>query len=259
MEARTTTLRKPFQGVGNIIRFNWHFYLLSLFILAALFFAQNVTKGVFQSLLLLAFVGALITTFVSLLVSYYVYDVSKLYELDWIKDLDLSGETLRIANINAGFDETSILLKDKFKSAELLVFDFYDPTKHTEVSIKRARKAYPPYPNTQAIKTSHIPLQNNSIDAVFAILSAHEIRDEAERITFFQELQRILQANGTIAVTEHLRDTANLLAYNIGFFHFHSKATWLHTFEMAGLKVQKEIKITPFISTFILQKNGTTS
>ena len=24
------TLRKPFQGVWNIVRFNWHFYVLSL-------------------------------------------------------------------------------------------------------------------------------------------------------------------------------------------------------------------------------------
>ncbi|MFK7906105.1 MAG: class I SAM-dependent methyltransferase [Chitinophagales bacterium] len=258
MAATSKTLRKPFQGVGNIIRFNWHFYLLSFFILILLFFARNATTGVLQSLLLLAFWSALFTTLVSLFVSYYVYDVSNLYELDWVKDLQIPNKNAKIININAGFDETSMLLKDKFKNAELLVFDFYDPTKHTEVSIKRARKAYPPYPNTQTIQTTHISLQNNTIDAVFAILSAHEIRDEAERIAFFQELQRVLQPNGIIAVTEHLRDTANLLAYNIGFLHFHSKTTWLHTFEKAGLKVKEEIKITPFISTFILQKNGIT-
>lgn len=259
MAATTQILRKPFQGVGNIIRFNWHFFVFSLLFLIALFISKNYTSGLLQWLTILAFWGTIATTFISLLVSYYVYDLSNLYKLEWAKELEKGknfnkAEVPKIVNINAGFDETSTLLKGKFPNARLHVFDFYDPTKHTEISIKRARKAYPPFPNTQAINTSDIPLQNNSIDHIFAILSAHEIRNEQERITFFQELQRILQPSGTIAVTEHLRDTANFLAYNIGFFHFHSKSTWLRTFEKADLKVVKEIKTTPFISTFILQK-----
>jgi ubiquinone/menaquinone biosynthesis C-methylase UbiE len=94
---------------------------------------------------------------------------------------------------------------------------------------------------------------------IFAILSAHEIRNDEERNSFFKELRRALTATGQIIVTEHLRDTANLLAYNIGFFHFHSKKTWLNTFHSAGLSVASEIKITPFITTFILDKNGTAS
>lgn len=257
MATTTTTLRKPFQGVGNIIRFNWHFFAFSLLFLVVLFVAKDYTSGLLQSLIILAFLGTITTTVISLLVSYYVYDHSNLYQLDWVNDLGNvqnanESETLKIVNINAGFDETSVLLKDKFPSANLQVFDFYDPAKHTEVSIKRARKAYPIFPKTQSITTSHIPLPNHSIDHIFAILSAHEIRNEQERIVFFQELQRVLQPNGTIIVTEHFRDTANFLAYNIGFFHFHSKAAWLRTFEKSILKVEREIKITPFISTFIL-------
>ena len=75
---------------------------------------------------------------------------------------------------------------------------------------------------------------------------------------FFKELNRITKNDGQIVVVEHLQDVANFLAYNIGFFHFHTKATWLKTLYAAGLRVQKEIKITPFITTFILQKNGNT-
>ena len=60
-------------------------------------------------------------------------------------------------------------------------------------------------------------------------------------------------------VTEHLRNTINFLAYNIGFFHFHAKATWLKTFESAGFRVTEEIKISAFITTFTLDKNGTAS
>ena len=53
----------------------------------------------------------------------------------------------RIVNIHAGFDETSVMLKEKFPACELIVFDFYDPAKHTEVSIQDGRtKGLPAFP-----------------------------------------------------------------------------------------------------------------
>lgn len=76
---------------------------------------------------------------------------------------------------------------------------------------------------------------------------------------FFNELKRILKPKGEIVITEHLRDVSNFLAYNIGFFHFYSKSTWLKIFKSAELNMQKEEKLTSFISTFTLSKNGTTS
>ena len=84
-------------------------------------------------------------------------------------------------------------------------------------------------------------------------VSAHEIRDENERVVFFEELKRSLKVNGKIVVTEHLRDVPNFLAYTIGFFHFHSKSSWMRTFRRANLKVLQEAKITPFLTTFVLQ------
>lgn len=194
--------------------------------------------------------------FISLLVSYCIYDLSGLYELHWIQKSDEAG---KIVNINAGFDETSSLLKHKFKQAELIVLDFYDPLKHTEVSIKRARKAYPPYPQTQQTATIKLPLEDSSADKIVVIFAAHEIRNKTERIAFFAELKRILKPNGEIIITEHLRDTFNFLAYNIGFFHFYSKSSWIEIFKLAGLNIQKEEKLTGLISTFTLTKNGTTS
>lgn len=250
-------IRKPFQGVWNIIRFNWHFYVLAFgFVLLILSF-----RGSFYSfnlivvdILLFLIIGS---TILSLLVSTYIYDFSNLYKLSWLDKLS-NDEQKKIVNINAGFDETSFLLKDKFKNCKLTVLDFYDPTKHTEISIKRARKAYPPFPNTQQVKTTDLPLQDNSADKIFTILSAHEIRNGGERKYFFQELRRVLSPTGQIIVTEHLRDTANFLGYNFGAFHFHSKASWLKAFQSSGLRVAEEIKITPFITTFILDKNGAT-
>lgn len=197
------------------------------------------------------------TTLISLLASFYVYDLSGLYDFKWIATLNIP-KNPKIVNINAGFDETSELLKRKLINAELTVLDFYDPMKHTEVSIKRARKAYPPYANTQQVKTNNLPLADKSIDMVFAILSAHEIRNKAERDSFFKELNRITKVNGQIIIMEHLRDISNFLAYNIGFFHFYSKKSWLATFSAASLELKKEIKTTPLITTFILEKNGIT-
>lgn len=249
-------IRKPLQGVGNIIRFNWHYYVLSAIALIALLLTSNSLTTALRAAATVAILLIIIINTISLLVSFFIYDLSSLYKFNW---LDKVGIGTKIININAGFDETSKFLKAKYASADLTVFDFYDPTKHTELSIKRARKAYPTFPNTLQISTAHLPLKDKSADNVFTILSAHEIRNQDERVAFFTELHRILKPQGQVIVTEHLRDTANFIAYNIGFFHFYSKRTWLQTFAKAGLKVSNEIKITPFISTFILTKNGTAS
>lgn len=245
-------LRKSFQGVRNVVRFNWHFYLFAFAFLSVVlllgFFIETL-----RVYALVLFFAALAATLFSLAATVYVYDLSGLYDLNWLNDFDARGKQ-KIVNINAGFDETSELLQNKFKESELIVFDFYDPSRHKEISIKRARKAYPPYPNTVRIETSKIPLSDNAADVVFAVLSAHEIRDRKERNEFFRELHRIVKSNGRVFAVEHLRDWKNFLAYNIGFFHFHSRAAWLDNFQTAGFAVEREIKITPFLTTFVLKK-----
>lgn len=251
-------MRKPFQGVWNIIRFNWHFYVLSFGILLFLLLLSNYTNSTNRLYLFIFGLLIFLPTFISLSVSYYVYDLSGFYNLNWVDDLT-DTEKSKIININAGFDETSILLKDKFPNAELLVFDFYDPKKHTEVSIKRARKAYALFPNTKSVTATSLPTLDNSADKIFVIFAAHEIRAEQERFEFFKELKRVLKPTGEIFITEHLRDIPNFLAYNIGFFHFYSKPNWLNVFHSAQLTLKNEKKITPFISTFTLAKYGVTS
>lgn len=251
-------IRKPFQGVTNIIRFNWHFYVLSAVVILLIFLLHYFITQSYHIYLYIFCVLIIISTSVSLLVSFYVYDVSNLYTLDWLDTLSIKPGNI-IININAGFDETSFLLKSKYPANELHVFDFYDERVHTEVSIKRATLAYPPYPNTILITTASIPLADNSIDNIFLTLAAHEIRNNVERINFFKQLKRISKPDGKIIVTEHLRDWPNFLAYTVGFFHFHSRVTWLQTFNQAGLKIINERTITPFIKTFILDKNGATT
>jgi len=243
------TIRKSGQGVFNIIRFNWHFYVVAILVILILIGFASFLSGWGSTLLLILVFLIFLSTFISLAASWWVYDLSNLYTFDW---LNLPTAPNRIVNINAGFDETSQLLKKKYPSAELLVLDFYDPDIHTEVSIHRARKAYPPYPGTQPVTSVNLPLLPQSTDYIFLCLSAHEIRDDAERQQFFGLLKKALLPNGKIVLIEHLRDLPNFLAYNIGFFHFHSLNTWKTTFAAAQLDIFQQEKITPFLNVFYL-------
>lgn len=248
-------LRKSTQGVRNIVRFNWHFYAVAggvLLLGGGLAVYSNAVVRLFAYVLLALVV---IPTIVSLAVSYYVYDCSVLYSFTWLNTTILHCKGV-VVNVHAGFDETSALLVQQLTQAKLRVLDFYDPAEHTEVSIRRARAAYPPFPGTEQVQPYALPVPDGLAEQVFVILAAHEIRQPAQRIAFFTELRRIVQAQGQIVVVEHLRDPANFLAYTVGFLHFYSRATWQRTFWAAGLHVEKEQKITPFVSAFTLRKDG---
>lgn len=253
-----TLKRKPLQGVLNVVRFNWHFYILALlaaiFLIASTLFTPNEFK--FICYLLISLI--LIPTLISLLVTYYIYDYSKIYDLTFLDKFQIK-PTDNLVNINAGFDEFSFIISNKFKTEKLHVFDFYNPEKHTEISIERARKVSKIYPNTATIETSKLPLEANSVAYVFLFFAAHEIRNQQERIVFFQEIEKSLNQNGKIIILEHLRDIPNFMAYTIGFFHFLSKSDWQKTFKSSNLSIKTETKITPFLSLFILQKNGNPS
>jgi ubiquinone/menaquinone biosynthesis C-methylase UbiE len=86
-------------------------------------------------------------------------------------------------------------------------------------------------------------LQANSVDYIFLIFAAHEIRNEAERTSFFKQLKNVLKDDGKIIVTEHQRDLPNFIAYTIGFFHFYTNKTWKKIFTQSALSHSKRIQI----------------
>lgn len=241
--------RKPFQGVWNIIRFNRHYYVIYVLALIVAYPIMLVSPFWLQVLGLWAIWTASLNVVITLVVSWYIYDQSDLYALKW---LDKIPEDSTILNINAGFDETSKLIDKYYPSLSLEICDFYDPEKHTEISIKRAREAYPHHPQTVTVETDHLPFEDETFDACVAVLSAHEIRDEDERVQFFSELKRVLTPDGKIYVTEHQRDLANFLVYSMGAMHFHSPKTWKVTFQAAGLAIVDKVKTTPFVTTYTL-------
>lgn len=240
--------RKPLQGVLNILNFNRHFYIYGLFTLAAILVLANYLNWPFfiNYTIIIGFIYGLMTP---LVVSAYVYDFSGFYNFKWLSNIHFNGRQ-NIVNINAGFDETSFTLKKHFPESDLQVFDFYNPKKHTEPAIVRARKVSQNYPNTKTIKSNQIPLESQCTDAVFLISSAHEIRSFKEKVEFLKECKRILKPTGTVILVEHLRDLPNCLAFSIGFTHFFSRNTWIEAFKEAELTLDKETKFTPFMSTF---------
>jgi len=243
-------LRKPYQGVLNILNFNRHFYVFGLIALTLITISYSVFNwsNLLFWVVITAFLYGLI---MPLIISAYVYDFSGYYNFDWLKKFKLiDSEEKQILNINAGFDETSFIIKNNFPKSELKVFDFYDSKKHTEPAIVRARKVSLTYPNTKQISPESIPLKDNSVDLIFLLSAAHEIRSQNEKIQFLKECNRVCKANATIIMVEHLRDFPNFLAFTIGFTHFFSKKTWKDAFEKAGFTIFQEQKFTPFISIF---------
>ena len=186
-----------------------------------------------------------------LIVSAYVYDFSGYYNFHWLTKLVCNSERINlITNINAGFDETSFIIKNKFPGSDLKVFDFYDAKRHTEPAIIRARKVSLVYPNTQSILSNHIPLGDNTVDIVFLLSAVHEIRSHDEKVQFLKECHRICKPNGKIIMVEHLRDFPNFVAFSVGFTHFFSRSVWKNAFQQAGFSSFRETKFTPFMSIF---------
>jgi len=242
--------RKQFQGVLNILSFNRHYYVFGLTALLVLFISRilfHLPHIIFWPVTIAILYGLIMP----LIVSAYVYDFSGYYNLDWLnKIIDKSQKPSLIVNINAGFDETSFLIKDRFQQVDLKVFDFYNASQHTEPAIKRARNVSLVYPNTQQISSGNIPLKENSADIIFLLSAAHEIRSNEEKVLFLKECYRICKPCGQVIMVEHLRDIPNFLAFSVGFTHFFSRSTWKKAFNVSGFSSFQENKFTPFMSVF---------
>ncbi len=250
------TERKPLQGVINILDFNRHFYYIGFGLsIAWIIICLTPLFGLYANQLLifgliLIFIGLLIPLFASA----YVYDLANYYQLKWLeKSLpNLSNE--KVANIHAGFDETSILIQKRFPKLDIIAYDFYNKEEHTEIAIKRARRKSLPIKNTRTISTHSIEENNQAFDHIFFLSALHEVRKREEKIIFLNECKRVLKDDGTILIVEHLRDVPNFLAFHIGFFHFFSKKEWMICFKHANLKVVEEKKHTPLLTIFKLEK-----
>jgi hypothetical protein len=247
-------MRSPLQGVYNILRFNYEFFVAATcVVVGCLIGAWGFEGKTAPSLCMLVAAAVAFASLISLVASWWIYDFSSLYSFSWMDPLlpSVSGPAL---NIHAGFDETSELLHARYPHLSLEVMDFYDPIRHTERSIRRARRVQPPYPGTQQVSPSTLVLAPNKYVAIFLILAVHEIRNAQERTMFMRTLRDALAPGGKLIVVEHSRDVANFMAYTIGFFHFLSVKALLSAFTQGGFLVSAHRRITPFVRVFSLER-----
>lgn len=238
----------------NIIRFNWPYYAaagLALAVVPSILVELPLPAWMritgYASVVLMA---AWLAT--SIVVSWIVYDRSRLMDWDWVlQALGFSPKSW--INLHAGYDESSAALTRLFPDARGRVFDIYDAREMTEGSIAVARRLAQRVP-AEAADFRHLPLPGGTIDVAMLLLSAHELRSDESRSALFAELRRVLGPAGRIVVAEHLRDWANFLAFGPGFLHFHSRRVWLRCFSQHRFDVHREFSITPFVRIFVLRR-----
>jgi SAM-dependent methyltransferase len=247
--------RGHYDGMLQIVRFNWPVYVAAVVIcgatLAALALFPALNRLRWLAWGMVACTGY--WTVASLLASHWIYDRSKIYKWSWLKET-LPSPPQRWANIHVGLDESSGALKQMFPASKGLILDVFDPAETTEPSIAQARAARRSPLPAQRADLRALPFREAELDAVFLIFAAHEIRKRESRFAFFKELHRVLKPGGLLLLVEHLRDFKNFLAFGPGFIHFQPRSAWLTAAEGAAFMIEKEFALTPFVRIFLLRR-----
>jgi SAM-dependent methyltransferase len=246
--------RLAFQGMINTIRFNWEYYLLaSGGIGAGIVLAWLPLPVGMRALGLLGLALAVYFLLASLLASFWIYDLAPLYHWEWLPKF-LNTPPRCALNLSAGFDEASPTLQRLFATATFLVADFFDPSKHTEASLERARRACPVSVPFTRVASTQLPYASHTFDTIFLLFAAHEIRDPQEREQLFQELRRVLRPDGRIVLVEHLRNWANLAVYGPGALHFFPREEWERLAHQAGFSHITLVPHTPFVAAMRIER-----
>jgi hypothetical protein len=246
--------RGRFAGVSRVIRFNWPYYIIALLVV---FSGAVLVTRVDMGAVLLSFVVGMLCIPVlfivtSLVASFYIYDVSDLHQWEWLAQT-LPAMPKSWISFHAGYDETEGALASVFDGENGRTYDIYDEQVFDEASLQRARK-FNAMPVVEPVKLDALPVENDSTEATFLILTAHEIRIRSQRDRFFAELYRISQPRGRVILVEHLRNVRNFVAFAHGAFHFYSRGEWIDVSSRAGFEVLAEFRKTPFIRVFVLEK-----
>ena len=242
-----------YSGVLKIVRFNWPWYLMAIAVTLSviLCFYLGILRGPWTAIVLAGLIAANAWLVASLAVSHYIYDRSGMQKGAWLDGIHASN-VAHVGIFHAGHDEASKAVGFRLPSAQVQVFDFYDPGRNGTGSLERARAAAAR--RDLAINVERIPISSATLDLGLLIFAAHEIRDDNQRAILFRELSRVLAPAGRLIIVEHLRDVWNFLAYGPGAFHFLSRQTWRRSFADAGMEISRESSCTPFVRVFELRK-----
>ncbi len=122
------------------------------------------------------------------------------------------------------------------------------------LAFARARRLYPTTEPFTPARAWSLPLPNTDRDAIFLLFAAHEVRAPVDRTALLRETCRALNEDGRVVMVEHLRDLPNFLAFGPGFLHFHSVRSWRKSIRKAGLQIERQSRLTPFVRCFVLRK-----
>lgn len=245
--------RGPYDGVRNIIRFNWPYFVAAeLAVIAGVVAATLLSPSPLALAIALLSVFAMFGIAFSLLVSHVIYDRSDLYRLLWLPRALRGVSPVHAVYCQTGFDDASMLLEQAMGSIRWTRLDHYDPARMTEASIRRARQVCPPLPGTKVAPFNAWPVDTSSADLVIGMLAIHELRRIDERAAWFAEARRVLRAGGRVLIVEHVRDVANLIAFGPGVLHFHSPAQWAASWRDSGLRLVDSFRVTPWVRVFVL-------
>jgi hypothetical protein len=255
MKPINPNIRGRFDGMLQILKFNSHLYWGGIGIAAIswLLLIEMKLKGYSRTLILSGSGLAIFWMVVSLLVSHWVYDRSEIYQWRWLADL-FTDKPRRWINIHAGLDESSPALRSLFPNAIGMVLDIFNPATMTERSIEKARRKSQAKRGGVRANFAALPVGDADAEAIFVIFAAHELRRAAARARFFAELRRVLVPGGSLVMVEHLRDWKNFAAFGPGFVHFFSARDWRRTVDGAGLVIEREFGMTPFVRVFLLRR-----
>ena len=239
-------------GALRIFLYNWPVYV-GTWVAAALVLVA--ARSFYPAASTMAAIGAGLAvawSLGSLLVSFYVYDRSRLVSGRWIAPL-LDPHTERWATVHAGLD-AEVELDSVMPGRCVARLDIFDRRIMTSPSITRARGRTAMTKPATACSPSALALADEGCDAVVVAFTAHEVRDLAAREAFFAELFRAVRPGGRVLIVEHLRDVANFLAFGPGFLHFVPRREWLRLARRAKLDVASETRITPWVMALTLER-----
>ncbi|MDQ2986582.1 MAG: class I SAM-dependent methyltransferase [Armatimonadota bacterium] len=245
--------RGRLQGTAEIVKYNIHQYLGALGFLAlaiaALLFLKLPTIVSLVLLLAISVVGY--WSIASIIVSFIVYDASRIYDPVWMRTL-VDDSPAKWANVHAGVDDFSGPLSHAY-GQPLYNWDIFDERTMSEPSILRARSI-----RSSALGATvdfrKLPCNAGELDAVFAFFVLHEIRDDSLRRDCFDEIARCTSPSGKLVIVEHLRDLPNFVAFGPGLLHFWPRSEWLRSASLAGFELLNEAPMTPFVRVMVFKK-----
>jgi SAM-dependent methyltransferase len=231
----------------KVIRFNWPKYAgaLAIALAAAVSTVLGGPSPVTAALWMVGVPGA-VWAVSSVAATYWSYDRGNVY---W-RLADGLGDLGEWAAVHAGFDDSVPTLTSSIGRPPVAVATVAGPA---GPSLRRARAltgqlARPP---DHAGARS---LAGLTADSIFVTFAAHEVRGLADQRALFGELRRALRPGGRLVITEHARDLANFAVYGPGAMHFQALATWFARAAEAGLSIESDTSITPFIHRLVCRR-----